>query len=216
MVKRPLILLFVCFFCLPAHANAKVYRQGDPAVKKIAITVDDCTKPGILTEMLDLFSEHEIRVTFFVLGNALRLSDREIWQRAVADGHEIGNHTFGHASLNVIDGPAVQSQLRRAENAFNETLGYPYNMQVMRPPYGRCRENGALTRIQNAGYQHVILWTVAQTDPQKALKAISNGSICLFHTNAKDLLCLQEIIPVLKAEGYEMVTVSDLLGITER
>jgi len=202
--------------CLPAQAAAKIYRQGDPNIKRIAITVDDCMKIGILEEMLDLFSEQEIRVTFFVLGTALRVTDREIWQRAVADGHEIGNHTFSHAGLTTIDGPAVISQLRRTENALNSALGFDYHMLVMRPPYGRCRENGAATRIKNAGYQHIILWTVDQVNPQKALKAISNGSICLFHTNTKDLLCLQEIIPILKAEGYEMVTVSELLGITER
>jgi len=59
----------------------------------------------------------------------------------------------------------------------------------------------------------VVLWDVAQTDPQKAFKEVQNGSILQFHTQEKDLACLRELIPMLLEEGYELVTVSELIGL---
>jgi peptidoglycan/xylan/chitin deacetylase (PgdA/CDA1 family) len=220
-VKRIAIYALVAVLLLPVCAQGIVYRQGEPGQgnpgqKKIAITVDDCENLAILAEMLDLFKEQEIKATFFVLGRALKVEDRELWQRMVEEGHEIGNHTYGHISLTAgtTDGSTTKSQLRRTENRLNEVLGYEYPMRIMRPPYGKCQINGAQTRIKNAGYDHIILWSVSQINPKKALGQIVDGSICLYHSNKKDLLCLQEIIPQLKEDGYEMVTVSELLGIT--
>ncbi|MCL1855006.1 MAG: polysaccharide deacetylase family protein [Clostridia bacterium] len=202
------ILLF------PACALAITYHAGDPSQERIAITVDDCENSTILSEMLDLFQEQEIHATFFVLGRALRMEDRDLWRRVLADGHEIGNHTFGHLCLTAggVTSRMVKSQLRRTEDMLNQVLGFEYPMYLLRPPYGKCQINGAKTRIKNAGYEHIILWSVSQIDPRKALEKIQNGSVCLYHSNTKDLHCLKEIIPRLKEAGYEMVTVSDLFG----
>ena len=57
------------------------------------------------------------------------------------------------------------------------------------------------------------MWDVSYTDAQQAFEATENGSILLFHTNYEDLNCLKELIPMLLEAGYELVTVSDLLGL---
>ncbi|NLV57729.1 MAG: polysaccharide deacetylase family protein [Clostridiales bacterium] len=212
-MKKLIAWLILLFIPLASVAEtADVYRSGDPTVSKIAITVDDCRNMTVFEGMLNLFKEEGIHATFFVVGNALQEKDRALWQRAVAEGHEIGNHTFGHADLSRTTRRTILSQLHRTEAALDLILGYHYQMRVMRPPYGHIAVRGTLGPVLDAGYSHVILWSVSQTDPEIALKKIKNGSICLYHTNTKDLRCLKELIPRLKAEGYEMVTVSELFG----
>lgn len=85
-------------------------------------------------------------------------------------------------------------------------------MQIMRPPGGSI--NGKVTKtIGNTGYQYVVKWDVSQTDFEQVIKDIQNGSILLFHGRQKDIRCLEQLIPWLLQQGYECVTVSDLLGI---
>lgn len=84
-------------------------------------------------------------------------------------------------------------------------------MQVMRPPAGKTSGKVAET-VASVGYRAVVKWNVSQTDAAKAERAVSNGSILLYHARAKDIRCLEKLIPALLARGYECVTVSELLG----
>ena len=99
-------------------------------------------------------------------------------------------------------------------------LGWHYEMQVMRPPYGslstdpnRKSDTWVITAIEQAGYLHAVRWDVSQTDPKKAVWDVQNGSILLYHANPKDIQCLEELIPVLLEKGFQPVTVSDLLDL---
>lgn len=64
-----------------------------------------------------------------------------------------------------------------------------------------------------ARFLAVVRRDVSQTDAKKAFDRVQNGSILLYHANLDDLICLEEVIPRLRNEGYEMVTVSELLGL---
>ncbi len=213
-MKRAVALgLLTVLLSASIPALGKIYRQGDPEKKQIAITVDDCKNPDVLKEMLDLFQAEGIHATFFPIGRCIQEKDGDLWRRMVKEGHEIGNHTYGHASLTKLKGPEVKKQMKKMEEALQAALGFAYPVTLMRPPYGLCRSNKTFFKLQDAGYDDVILWSVSQTNPVQAMKQIQNGSICLFHSNKRDLRCLQEILPQLKAEGYEMGTVSELLGL---
>ena len=67
--------------------------------------------------------------------------------------------------------------------------------------------------IEECGYSHVIIWSLSQTDPDKMLKKVKNGDILLYHANKKDVEGLRKAIPVLLERGFELVTVSELLGL---
>ena len=93
-------------------------------------------------------------------------------------------------------------------------------MQVMRPPWGKLtqRQNAisdkrVVDAIEAEGYLHAVKWDVSQTDAEKALKKVRNGSILLYHANQKDLDCLETLIPALLEQGDACVTVSQLLGL---
>lgn len=83
----------------PAGAVEAGYTvfHGDRELPRVALTVDDCYNIDHVQAVIDLCREYNVPVTFFVIGKALKVKDREVWQAALDAGCEIGNHTFGHA-----------------------------------------------------------------------------------------------------------------------
>ena len=196
--------------------------HGDRDVPQIALSVDDCYSREHVTEILDLCEEYNIPVTFFVVGKALKTADQDLWQRALDLGCEIGNHTWAHSSLPTLNREKVKKTLTRTQEQLDKVLGYHYPMQLMRPPYGNLSSKKGkksdmwvVESIYKAGYVHAVRWDVDTTDAKKALKNTQNGSILLFHARKKDAKCLSVLIPQLVAEGYQLVTVSELLGLPE-
>ena len=196
--------------------------HGDRSKKEIAITVDDCYNADHVAQILDLCQEYQIPVTFFVIGDALKQKDQEIWLRALSLGCEIGNHTWSHARLPDLSERAIKRQLSKTQERLDEILGQHYPMQVMRPPYGRLSTDPdkksdmrVVEAIEEAGYLHAVRWDVSQTDADKAIKDIANGSILLYHANRRDIRCLKKLIPAVLAMDYQCVTVSDLLDLPE-
>lgn len=205
----------------PAKAVEAGYTvfHGDREQHRVALTVDDCYNIDHVQAVIDLCREYNVPVTFFVIGKALKVKDREVWQSALDAGCEIGNHTFSHARLPDLNRDGIISQLTRTQSRLDEVLGWHYAMQVMRPPYGRLSADPShksdlwvVEAIEDAGYVHAVRWDVSQTDPGKALRDVQCGSILLYHANPKDIRCLTRLIPNLVEAGYECVTVSELLS----
>ena len=205
----------------PAKAVEAGYTvfHGDREQHRVALTVDDCYNIDHVQAVSDLCREYNVPVTFYVIGKALKVKDREVWQAALDAGCEIGNHTFSHARLPDLNRDGIISQLTRTQSRLDEVLGWHYAMQVMRPPYGRLSADPShksdlwvVEAIEDAGYVHAVRWDVSQTDPGKALRDVQCGSILLYHANPKDIRCLTRLIPNLVEAGYECVTVSELLS----
>lgn len=195
-------------------------RHGHTDEKKIALTVDDSFSLEWTWEIRDLFHELGIVGTFFPVGVQLHEEDREEWQKILDYGNEIGSHNWGHYQMGSSKPWNIISALGRFQQALDATLGYHYQVQSFRPPFGNITdESGSGTRfrqtVQFFGYEHVILWNVSQTDPDEAYKKVTNGSILLYHARPKDYNCLKELIPRLKDDGYEFVTISQLAGFGE-
>lgn len=213
--KMVSLLLSIALLCTAsgALASATVHRAGDESVKKIAITVDDCYDLDVLTKLLDLSDQLKVKLTFFAVGCVIKPEDGELWRRVVESGHEIGNHSNTHASMSNMTAKNVYKQLTGMEKALNEALGYDYYVATFRPPFGAAGKAPYRRLLEKYGYNDVILWTVSQTDPEKALESVKNGSILLYHTKSKDYECLVELIPKLLDAGYELVTISELLNV---
>lgn len=211
-----LLLLFSASLSFAAEYKFTV-RNGDRSEKRICITVDDCINIEMLQAIFELGQELEIPMTFFTLGSAIRERDQALWRKIAESDCEIGNHTYGHASLPQKDQDYIVRTLNRTQRKLDQVLGYHYPMQVMRPPYGKVRigdgSNIHVVRsVEAAGYDHLILWDVDETDADKCYKDVQNGSILLFHTNPLDYHTLQKLLPMLKNDGYEFITISELLG----
>ncbi len=228
MKKAIALLLAFCLACSLLSALAEnenplarfAIRNGSRAEKRIAITVDDAFDVTYVWKIRDLFKELGVVGTFFPIGKMLREKDREEWLKVVEYGNEIGSHNSGHYKMGSSNPWNILSSLGRFQQQLDIVLGYHYQVQSFRPPYGNITdENGSERTFRHAvnlfGYEHVILWDVSQTDPEKALEKVQNGSIMLYHSRNRDYKCLAVLIPQLLEQGYELVTVSDLLGFGE-
>ncbi len=213
-----LLSLALCLMLLTGTAFAYpagfLVNHGDREQNRIAITVDDCWDLQVLREIHALCVELDFPITWFVLGCQLDEADKDIWDAIIAHGSEIGNHTWKHPYLTRISIHNARNQILLTQERIDQVLGYHYPLRLLRPPFGFYRENGVnlLPMFYEYGVEKTVLWDVSNTDPYGAFDDTENGSILLFHTNYEDLECLKVLIPMLKDAGYELVTVSDLLG----
>ncbi|MGN0971442.1 MAG: polysaccharide deacetylase family protein [Aristaeellaceae bacterium] len=219
MKKWISLLLCLTLTCLSVSALAWdapfLVRYGDREQKQVAVTIDDCFNIDYVRQAYELSQRYDVPITFFILGINLEEQDAELWRAIAESQNELGNHTYGHCDLPAMDNSGIYNQVMRAQSCLDETLGYHYPMQVFRPPYGHMNRNGknhVNSMIQTLGFEHAILWDVSQTDFEQCRRSVQNGSILLFHTNTLDLRCMEQLIPWLLEEGYELVTVSQMLG----
>ncbi len=196
-----------------------LYTHGDRDIPRIAITVDDWNNPELLPAFLDKAAEHGCRLTLYPVGVNLRESDRALWQRALEEGHELGNHSNTHRKMAELSRDSILKQLGNMENNLTTALGYEHPLNTLRYPYGDGRRKGTASAfaaaIRDAGYVHVVLWDVDDGTPKEILRKTKNGSIILLHGNRRSLTTLGKILPELVSRGFEMVTVSELLGLTK-
>lgn len=214
LVATVLILMMLCSAALADVLPGFTIYHGDRTQKRVCITIDDLADTEMVQAIFELGQELNVPMTFFVLGYVLDEEDADLWRAIAESSCEIGNHTYNHVDLTTADLNRTISTLTRTQNRLNEVLGYDYTMRVMRPPFGKVYVNGSTSAVANhvdkAGYEHMVMWDVSQTDPEKCIKDVQNGSILLFHSIPKDLKCLEVLLPQLIEEGYEFVTVSEM------
>ena len=183
----------------------------------IALTFDDGPNQKLTPRLLDLLAEHHIHVTFFVVGeNAAEYP--EILQRAVREGHEVGNHTWSHPNLAKTSDENVRSQIKRTEEAITNAIGS--RPTLFRPPYGSVTAHQKRFIHDELGYE-IILWEVDPLDwknpgpnvvSSRILKETRPGSIVLAHDiHAQTIQAMPATLTELEAKGFKFVTVSELL-----
>ena len=223
-MRKYISLLVAAAFCLcslrlSASSDQPVIRSGDPNSKRIALTFDDGPHPYKTDAVLDLLLQYDIKATFFVIGENVSYYPEPL-KRAVALGHEIGNHTYHHALMSQACAQNVSEEIEMTEEIILRTAGY--RTKLFRPPEGAYSEN-ALSVIKSKDYR-VILWTVDTRDwentsaedmVETVMNGVRGGSILLFHDymikKSHAMEALRILIPRLLSQGYEFVTVSELL-----
>ena len=233
-----LLLAFLCINFLTAFVNIdrkdRAYYEKTGYIvwevqtdqKKIALTFDDGPDQNSTTEILDLLEQYGAKATFFVVGNKVK-SNPELLRREYNEGHEIGNHTYKHLFLKrKVSLDTIQEEIERtATEIMNITGQYP---TLFRPPGGMYTEE-SVKLIQQLGYK-TILWSWHQdtNDWQhpgtqkivnKVLTNARNGDIVLMHDfnpgTKQTINALKIILPSLIENGFELVTVSELLNSVE-
>lgn len=204
-----------------------VFNQGDPKEKKVALTFDDGPDTDTTVKILDILKEHDVKATFFVIGKRAEV-DQGVLKRMADEGHIIGNHTWNHPDLMKLDEARIAEEILKVESLVEKVAGY--KMKLFRSPYGSLnREN--VKQVANLGY-YIIAWNVDSLDWKglsgeqvrtNILENIRNGAIILQHSAGgpgEDLSGTVEALPViittLKKEGYQFVTVPELLNIPYR
>lgn len=192
--------------------------------KVIAIGIDDGPDEIYTPAMLDIFAKVNGKATFFVVGVNLEKFP-SIAQRTLAEGHEIGNHTFSHPFLANMTEEEIEAELIKQENNIEHYLSI--KPTVFRPPFFSFDEkvdnvafklgykinagcaNGEAKDWENPGAEHIVKYT---------LDGIAPGQILLLHDGFGDrsqtVEALNTIVEKLTAEGYRFVTISELIAIS--
>ncbi len=204
---------------------------------KIALTFDDGPDSRFTPRILDILKEKHARATFFVTGEAAN-EYPGLLRREYAEGHEIGNHTYTHPHFNEISKRQIKWELNLTELLFESTLGI--KTLLFRPPYGIDHQPETADEVvllpipQGMGYMLVGSqidphdWgepgggppapagTIVQRVLEQAKKGV--GNIVLLHDGGGErggtIAALPQIIDGLRAAGYEVVPVSELVGQT--
>ena len=222
-IKSPLrsllALLCAAALCFPAQGAAAPYRKSASPAKQIALTFDDGPSRRNTQEILSILKEYGVSATFFVIGeNAEKDPDRI---RMIFDeGHEIGNHTYTHAYISQISEDALRKEIQKTEDVLREITGE--RPVVFRPPGGYYND-ASLKVVEKMGYRSV-LWSLDTRDwsmlkcgaiVSKVEKNVKGGDIILFHDLEDKRLAtpaaLREILPFLVENGYEFVTISQMI-----
>ena len=229
MLKRTLALI-LCLCALVSFACAEetgletfAVKHGSRESKKVAITVDDCYKTATewIAADVELCKQYGIHMTFFpiVKTGCLEEKYRDLWQSVLNAGCEIGCHGYQHLRLGSFDYWTLVKRLGRWQEELDKTLGYHYQTRWLRPPYGsidggkKLNDKQVTSALKRYGFDHYVHWEVSETkNMEKALEDIQPSSILLFHSKKKDTRFLEQLIPVLQEQGYEMVTLSELFG----
>ncbi|MGN9784208.1 polysaccharide deacetylase family protein [Nonomuraea sp. ZG12] len=183
----------------------------------VALTFDD--GPGRHTgRLLDVLRAREVKATFFVVGEMVAAGrGAERVRQMVADGHELGNHSWSHRQLTTLPKHRIRRQLQRTDQVVRALTGV--RMRLMRPPYGSTdRRVAALTRRRG---QAQILWNVDTFDWRDRVPAVvarrgakaEPGSIVLMHDiHRTTVKAIPDLLDRLTRKGYAFATVSELYG----
>ncbi len=186
--------------------------------KQIALTFDGAWGNEDTATLLEILDRQDIKATFFFTGGWVSAFPEDI--KTIAEkGHEIGNHSENHKQMSTLSLEQCKEELIKVHEKVKELTGN--EMTLFRPPYGDYNDT-VIKAANELGY-HVIQWDVDSLDWKDygadsifrtvtSHKHLGNGSIILMHNGAKYTKdALEKIIIELKKQGYEFVTVSNLI-----
>jgi peptidoglycan/xylan/chitin deacetylase (PgdA/CDA1 family) len=190
--------------------------------KLLALTFDDGPSPNT-EKVLDVFRRHGGHATFFVLGERIDAGEQyaELVRRAVAEGHEVGNHTYSHPHLGEHDEATVRDEIGKTAALIEATVGT--RPRLFRCPYGEDEERVAGVVAEDPVGAAIVRWSIDPedwADPPPATIAAqviaeaTSGAIAVLHDGwgrENTAVALETLVPGLQAQGFELVTVSALL-----
>ncbi|PFP25717.1 hypothetical protein COJ96_18310 [Bacillus sp. AFS073361] len=201
----------------PTTASSVIISEGSPQQKQIAFTFDAGSDAAGI-RILDVLKKHKVKATFFLTGKWVEKYP-SLAKKIVEEGHEIGNHSYSHPDAVKTTANALKQDIIKAEEAIMEATGkspQPY----FRFPFGSYNST-ALKTVGAAGYPFSIQWSLDTIDwKQPATEVIisriksgaSNGDIVLMHIGGINTPeAVDQVIPWLKAQGYQLVPLSVLL-----
>lgn len=188
----------------------------------VALALDDGPSATLTPKLLDLLKAKGVKVTFFVIGENAA-AHPEILARAMAEGHEIGNHTWDHPQLTKLSDVRVQEEVNKTSDAIFQATGK--KPVLLRPPYGAINARVSHLIVDQDGMK-IVLWSVDPMDwkrpgsavvAQRLIAGAKPGAIMLAHDiHPGTIEAMPEVIDTLLAKGYHFVTVSELLAMESK
>lgn len=185
--------------------------------RKIAITFDDGPNPLYTPPLLDLLERYHVRSTMFLVGTQAEQYP-DIVREMVEKGHEIANHTYTHANLKTLNRRGIEMELLRNRSVLRRITGK--SVELFRPPGGNT--DLSVSEVCSRYGLTTVFWDVFDSWLQKydeatvltrLIAGIKPGSIILLHNGTnKTARIVEPLLEELTRQGYQMVTVSELLA----
>ncbi|MGM1062516.1 polysaccharide deacetylase family protein [Saccharothrix sp. Mg75] len=189
--------------------------------KVVALTFDDGPDPAGTRPLLDALADKGVLATFYLTGKELA-AHPDLGEAIVAAGHEVGNHSYTHERMLFLSSQRVAEEVETTDELIRAT-GYQGPI-TFRPPYGK--KLVSLPRYLSEHHRTTVMWDVepnthpevdrsAEATTRYVLDHVTPGSIVLlhgmYHDREQSRLAVGPVVEGLRARGYRLVTVSDLL-----
>lgn len=194
---------------VPEYAPPKY----DPNAPMIALTFDDGPLPEVSERILNALEAVGGRATFFLIGERIS-AGKNVIMRGNEMGCEYGNHTWSHIDLSNATNEEITQQFGKTDDALQEIIGK--KCSLVRAPYAAT--NDEVLKIASRPF---IGWSIDTLDwdtrnteaiKEQILGKVSDGDILLMHDlYGETASAVEQVIPILVQQGYQLVTVSELL-----
>lgn len=202
---------------LATAAKIDFIKSGPADGNRIALTFDDGPTPGVTERILDELKQRNLHATFFMIGRCIAAAP-DLARRVLAEGHEVGNHTFTHPNMTTLADEQAEEEIQKTQDIMEEVL--KYRAAWFRPPMGALRQNQAGMLVKRG--LGIALWNVDPRDwsrpgevkiVEAVLAETKPGSIILCHDlYPQTANGVGAILDGLVEHGFSPATLSSLLG----
>ena len=208
-------------FFKPPFGKNIVHLNTDQRI--VALTFDDGPSPPYTNRLLDVLAKHDVKATFFMVGNRIEKHPETV-RRAIAEGHQIGNHTYSHPLLGFCPPFYIQRQIERTDDLLRQS-GVKGEIVFRAPMLTRFLPVAYMLAKRNRTHISCNVWSWDWTtqNPNRitrtVLKKIKPGSIVVLHDGkaenkdadrSRTIEATDRIITALKRDGYGFVRLSDV------
>ncbi|QRO01938.1 polysaccharide deacetylase family protein [Archangium violaceum] len=202
----------------------ELHARVETSEKVVALTFDDGPRPGQTEAILELLKRHGVRASFFMVGRNIE-RHRELAARVLAEGHQLGNHSYSHHRLIFKSPSYVREELDRTD-ALLRGLGVEGEL-LFRAPNGK-KLVVLPWLLSRSGRKHITFDVVPRDDAEqdvelltsRVMESVRPGSIILFHDGGQEkpgtVKAVDIVLGRLREQGYRFVTVSELLALGGR
>lgn len=196
-------------------APEPIYK-GNPQKPMVAFLINVAWGNEYIPGMLEVLNKHQTKATFFLDGSWVK-KNPELAKRIKEAGHEIGNHAYSHPDLQQRSMAETTEELKKTNDVIKQTLGV--KPKWFAPPSGSF--NSTTIQVANQLDMKTVLWTVDTVDWNKpaasemvkrVISKVGNGSMVLMHPTKPTAEGLKTMITEIKAKGYKLGTVSELMS----
>ena len=186
----------------------------------IAITVDDCNEPEVLSQIVEIARRYDAMLTLFPTGEALMAEDMAEGFRTcvLRYGYELENHSYSHKKEYQLSNGELALQLWKQSIAASYVVGKDYEQHFYRPYFDNSKyDQRTHFFINKLGYAGVASYTYSYKGmtAEQLIDTLENGNIYQFDMTEKSMEVFETFIQAASRKGYKLVTMNKLFGLNE-